>query len=107
MTSLTLTSPVIWVSQVNIHSQGDHIPTCTLGDFGPGVKSLDSGRPKLPMSDIVPIGPRSERISTDFDHPTLTGYDSDHELAEGEVGRLGVAIDSVQDMNDLFLDIPR
>ena len=32
-------------------------------------------------------------ISTDFDHPTLTGYDSDHELAEGEVGRLGVAID--------------
>ena len=32
-------------------------------------------------------------ISTDFAHPTLTGYDSDHELAEGEVGRLGVAID--------------
>ena len=45
-------------------------------------------------------------ISTDFDHPTLTGYDSDHDLAEGEVGRLGVAIDSVQDMDDLFLDIP-
>ena len=45
-------------------------------------------------------------ISTDFDHPTLTGYASDHELAEGEVGRLGVAIDSVRDMDDLFLDIP-
>ena len=45
-------------------------------------------------------------ISTDFDHPTLTGYDSDHELAEGEVGRLGVAIDSVRDMDELFLDIP-
>jgi methylmalonyl-CoA mutase N-terminal domain/subunit len=45
-------------------------------------------------------------ISTDFDHPTLTGYDSDHDLAEGEVGRLGVAIDSVRDMDDLFLDIP-
>ena len=41
-------------------------------------------------------------ISTDFDHPTLTGYDSDHELADGEVGRLGVAMDTVQDMNDLF-----
>ena len=41
-------------------------------------------------------------ISTDFDHPTLTGYDSDHELAEGEVGRLGVAVDTVRDMNDLF-----
>ena len=45
-------------------------------------------------------------ISTDFDHPTLTGYDSDHELAEGEVGRLGVAIDSVRDMDELFQDIP-
>ncbi len=41
-------------------------------------------------------------ISTDFDHPTLTGYDSDHELAEGEVGRLGVAVDTVHDMHDLF-----
>lgn len=45
-------------------------------------------------------------ISTDFDHPTLTGYDSDHELAEGEVGRLGVAIDTVRDVDDLFRDIP-
>ena len=41
-------------------------------------------------------------LSTDFDHPTLTGYDSDDELAEGEVGRLGVAVDTVQDMDDLF-----
>jgi len=45
-------------------------------------------------------------ISTDFDHPTLTGYDSDHELAEGEVGRLGVAIDTVKDMEELFTGIP-
>ena len=45
-------------------------------------------------------------ISTDFDHPTLTGYDSDHELAEGEVGRLGVAIDTVKDMEELFKGIP-
>ena len=41
-------------------------------------------------------------ISTDFDHPTLTGYDSDHELSEGEVGRLGVAVDTVKDMEELF-----
>ena len=41
-------------------------------------------------------------ISADFDHPTLTGYDSDHELAEGEVGRLGVAVDTVKDIEDLF-----
>ena len=45
-------------------------------------------------------------ISTDFDHPTLTGYDSDHPLAEGEVGRLGVAIDTLKDMDDLFQGIP-
>ena len=43
---------------------------------------------------------------TDFDHPTLTGYDSLHPLAEGEVGRLGVAIDTAHDMADLFDGIP-
>lgn len=45
-------------------------------------------------------------LSTDFDHPTLTGYDSAHPLAEGEVGRLGVAIDTARDMSDLFDGIP-
>ena len=45
-------------------------------------------------------------LSTDFDHPTLTGYDSLHPLAEGEVGRLGVAIDTAHDMADLFDGIP-
>lgn len=45
-------------------------------------------------------------LSTDFDHPTLTGYDSSDPVAQGEVGRLGVAIDTIQDMDDLFRDIP-
>ena len=45
-------------------------------------------------------------LSTDFDHPTLTGYDSDDELAEGEVGRLGVAVDTIGDMDELFNAIP-
>ena len=45
-------------------------------------------------------------LSTDFDHPTLTGYDSTHPLSEGEVGRLGVAIDTARDMSDLFDSIP-
>jgi methylmalonyl-CoA mutase N-terminal domain/subunit len=44
-------------------------------------------------------------ISTDFDMPTLMGYDSDDERSEGEVGREGVAIDSVDDMHDLYRDI--
>lgn len=45
-------------------------------------------------------------LSTDFDHPTLTGYDSDDAHSEGEVGRIGVAIDTLDDFEDLFEDIP-
>lgn len=45
-------------------------------------------------------------LSTDFDHPTLTGYDSDDEHSVGEVGRIGVAIDTLADFEDLFDDIP-
>jgi methylmalonyl-CoA mutase N-terminal domain/subunit len=44
-------------------------------------------------------------ISTDFDMPTLMGYDSDDVRSEGEVGREGVAIDSVDDMLDLYSGI--
>ncbi|MDQ6620399.1 MAG: methylmalonyl-CoA mutase family protein [Pseudomonadota bacterium] len=40
-------------------------------------------------------------ISTDFDMPTLMGYDSDHPMSEGEVGREGVAIDTLSDMEAL------
>jgi methylmalonyl-CoA mutase N-terminal domain/subunit len=41
-------------------------------------------------------------LSVAFDLPTQIGYDSDHSLAEGEVGKVGVAIDSIEDMQDLF-----
>jgi len=41
-------------------------------------------------------------LSVAFDLPTQIGYDSDHELAEGEVGKVGVAIDSLQDIEILF-----
>ena len=41
-------------------------------------------------------------LSVAFDLPTQMGYDSDHPMAEGEVGRVGVAIDSVEDMRALF-----
>jgi 2-hydroxyisobutanoyl-CoA mutase large subunit len=44
-------------------------------------------------------------ISTDFDRPTLMGYDSDHPMSEGEVGREGVAIDTLADMEALLADI--
>ena len=41
-------------------------------------------------------------LSVAFDLPTQIGYDSDHELSEGEVGKVGVAIDSIEDMEILF-----
>ena len=44
-------------------------------------------------------------LSVAFDLPTQIGYDSDHALAEGEVGKVGVAIDSIEDMEALFKDI--
>ena len=45
-------------------------------------------------------------LSVAFDLPTQIGYDSDHALARGEVGRVGVAIDSIEDMTLLFGGIP-
>ena len=45
-------------------------------------------------------------LSVAFDLPTQMGYDSDHPLAAGEVGRVGVAIDSIEDMATLFDRIP-
>ena len=44
-------------------------------------------------------------LSVAFDLPTQIGYDSDHALSEGEVGKVGVAIDSIEDMRALFNDI--
>ena len=45
-------------------------------------------------------------LSVAFDLPTQMGYDSDHPLASGEVGKVGVAIDSIDDMRILFDQIP-
>jgi methylmalonyl-CoA mutase N-terminal domain/subunit len=45
-------------------------------------------------------------LSTAFDLPTQMGYDSDHPMAHGEVGRVGVAIDTADDLAELFRDIP-
>src|SRR5829696_8837555 len=52
------------------------------------------------------LGQGVSGLSVAFDLPTQMGYDSDHPLAEGEVGRVGVAIDSIEDMAELFAGIP-
>ena len=45
-------------------------------------------------------------LSAAFDLPTQTGYDSDHPMALGEIGQVGVAIDSLADMEEMFANIP-
>src|SRR5262245_2792378 len=45
-------------------------------------------------------------LSTDFDLPTLLGYDSDHPVARPEIGKIGVAVDTVEDVRLLMQDIP-
>jgi methylmalonyl-CoA mutase, N-terminal domain len=45
-------------------------------------------------------------LSVAFDLPTQLGYDSDHRMAQGEVGRVGVAIDTADDMADVFAGLP-
>ena len=52
------------------------------------------------------VGHGTGGLSVAFDLPTQMGYDSDHELAHGEVGKVGVAIDSLDDMHVLFDELP-
>jgi methylmalonyl-CoA mutase, N-terminal domain len=52
------------------------------------------------------LGQGQTGLSVAFDMPTIMGYDSDHERSLGEVGRCGVAIDSLEDMEVLFDKIP-
>src|SRR5215207_4857777 len=52
------------------------------------------------------LGQGVSGLSVAFDLPTQMGYDSDHPLAAGEVGKVGVAIDSIEDMATLFDSIP-
>ncbi len=52
------------------------------------------------------LGQGQTGLSVAFDLPTQMGRDSDHVRAQGEVGKVGVAIDSIEDMETLFADIP-
>lgn len=52
------------------------------------------------------LGKGQTGLSVAFDLPTQTGYDSDHPLARGEVGRVGVAISHIGDMRELLAEIP-
>ena len=53
------------------------------------------------------LGKGQTGLSVAFDLPTQTGYDADHPLARGEVGKVGVAISSIDDMDELLAGVPR
>lgn len=52
------------------------------------------------------VGAGTGGLSVAFDLPTQMGYDSDEPIARGEVGKVGVAIDSIDDMRTLFEGLP-
>jgi len=52
------------------------------------------------------LGQGQTGLSVAFDLPTQMGYDSDHPMAQGEVGRAGVAIDTIEDMQELLAGLP-
>ena len=66
-----------------------------------------SRAPRSPTSVIAIFSAKGQvGLSVAFDLPTQIGMDSDHPLAQGEVGKGGVAIDSIEDMEILFERIP-
>src|SRR2546425_168467 len=77
------------------------------GRLGRWVGSAGSAGPNDPTRRYKFLLDRGQTgLSVAFDFPTLMGYDSDHPRAEGEVGKCGVAISSLADMDDLFRGIP-
>src|SRR5215471_16556527 len=79
-------------------------------DGAPAEHTTISGIPLAPLytPETTPIEYEHDQtgLSTAFDMPTLMGYDSDHVRSLGEVGREGVAVDTLADMQELFHGIP-
>src|SRR5258706_526144 len=65
-----------------------------------------AAKPRRPPPNGDPVAARAHGqtgLSIAFDNPTIMGYDSDHPKAHGEIGRCGVAVDSLRDM-EILLD---
>ena len=85
---------------------GGRTRRCTGRSSGPCGCSPGSAPPRTPTSaSASSCGPGAGGLSVAFDLPTLMGRDSDDPLTEGEVGRCGVAVDTLADAEDLFADI--
>ncbi len=95
-----------WPGQYPLHARPvpDHVPRAAVDDAA--VRRLRHRRRSQPPLPLF-VGSKAQTgLSVAFDLPTQMGYDSDHPLAEGEVGRVGVAIDTLADMETLFDGIP-
>ena len=94
-----------WVFQVRLHSPVVSTRRCT-GVFVDDASVLRLGDAASTNERFKFLLARPDRSECAFDLPTQMGYDSDHSRAEGEVGKVGVAIDSLDDMRTLLADIP-
>ena len=80
---------------------------CTAASCGRCGSTPASARRRRPTSASSSCSHAGQTgLSCAFDLPTQMGYDSDHPRAEGEVGKVGVAIDSLDDMRMLLADLP-
>ena len=96
------TSPT-WNILDNSRLRGEFTPVCTAVSFGQCVSLLGSEPRNKRMSGFGFLVEKGQTgLSTAFDLPTLMGLDSDDPRAQGEVGRLGVAVDTIDDMQKLF-----
>jgi methylmalonyl-CoA mutase N-terminal domain/subunit len=84
-----------------IHASGYRGRLWTMRQYAGYATAAESNRRYRYLLDQGQSG-----LSVAFDLPTQIGYDSDHAMARGEVGRVGVAIDSIEDMETLFEGIP-
>ena len=95
------------VGPASRRSRAASIRRCTAAGCGRCASTPDSARPQSTnerFNFLLAAGQTG--LSCAFDLPTQMGYDSDHPRAEGEVGKVGVAIDSLDDMRTLLDGIP-
>ncbi len=91
----------------NIPIRVGYSPACTAGGCGRCASMPDMRPRRSRTSAITYLFKQGQKgLSVAFDLPTQIGYDADHPLALGEVGKVGVSICSLDDMEALFRGIP-
>ena len=107
MTCKTGTQSATSAIPANFLLRAAFIPPCIAAASGPLANTQDSAALSNQTNAIATCSTQGVKgLSVAFDLPTQIGMDSDHPLAHGEVGKVGVAIDSLEDMQTLFDGIP-